>query len=103
MPYIIKMISSTNRIRIAVYGFLLIFTIIVLVHNDSKEEKSRKQMMEGIDLLAVKALEKGYALGQADALKGQINIRKINDSVYVWTGSPWNRVKPPIDTIKYIK
>jgi hypothetical protein len=97
------MLSSINRIRISVWGTILILAILSLIYTGKREEKSRKQMITGIDLLTVKALEKGYALGQADALNAIINIRKVNDSIYVWTGSPWNRTKPPTDTIKYIK
>ena len=60
-------------------------------------------MISSINLLAIKALEKGYVMGQADALNGQINIRKVNDSVYVWTDSPWSKTKPLNDTIKYFR
>ncbi len=96
------MTSTSNRIKFSIYSILLLIFIILFIYNNNKEKKSHEQMIGGINLLVITAIEKGYASGQADALNGRLNIRKINDSVYIWIKSPWRNRKPSNDTIKYI-
>ena len=40
-----------------------------------------------------KAQEYGYFEGQKDAIEGDIRIRKIEDSTYIWSKSPWDDSK----------
>jgi hypothetical protein len=41
-------------------------------------------------------VEKAYFEGQKDAINGDIRIEKNEDSVYVWTKSPWDDNCKPI-------
>ena len=43
-----------------------------------------------------KAIEYGYYEGQKDALTGDIRIKLNEDSIWVWTKSPWDNKKEPI-------
>lgn len=40
--------------------------------------------------------EESYFEGQKDALNNDVRIKKIHDSCYIWTKSPWNNHKKPI-------
>jgi len=39
--------------------------------------------------------EQAYFIGQRDALNGDVRIKLINDSCYVWTKSPWPDERTP--------
>lgn len=64
---------------------------------------------ESIDYLALakntegdseQARKYGYAQGLSDAAVGDIRVKAITDSTYVWTKSPWGKDNPiPSDTI----
>lgn len=41
-----------------------------------------------------KMKEKAYFEGQRDAINGDVKI-KLEDSIYVWTKSPWNDGRKP--------
>jgi len=52
---------------------------------ESESEKDRKR---------------AYAMGADDAQAGDVRVRAVNDSTYVWTVSPWGKDKKvPTDTI----
>lgn len=44
----------------------------------------------------IKAIEYGYFEGQKDALSKDIRVKLNEDSVWVWTKSPWNDKREPI-------
>jgi len=45
-----------------------------------------------------------YAQGLEDATNGDIRIKAVNDSTYVWTKSPWDEKKEiPKDTVRIKK
>lgn len=43
-----------------------------------------------------KACEYAYFEGQRDALESDVRIKKLSDSTYIWTKSPWNDNETPI-------
>lgn len=57
--------------------------LIILFNNELDEHRS--SLEEDIKF----AMENAYFEGQADALKGDIKIKKISDSLYIWTKIPW--------------
>ena len=92
--------KKLNNIRIIFWSIMFIGAIISFIFINKSEKSSRHEMLDAIQLLEVKVFEKAYTLGQADAMKGNIKIQKINDSTYVWLKSPWGKMKPSTDTIK---
>lgn len=84
-------LTSVEKIRLvaAFIGLLICIGLLILTSNMTKKQQ-----------LAFKSvMEAGYVQGQADALKGIIRVRPINDSTYVWLTSPWGTVKPMNDTV----
>ncbi len=41
-------------------------------------------------------VEKAYFEGQKDAIQGDIRIKQINDTSYIWIKSPWDSGSNPI-------
>lgn len=50
----------------------------------------------------IEIAEKAYFEGQKDALEGDIRIKLISDSIYVWTKSPWDNGDKPIFNPTYL-
>lgn len=51
---------------------------------------SAKDTEKDIQSDIIRLVENAYATGQADALKGDIRIHNVNDSIIMFTKSPWN-------------
>lgn len=73
----------------SLFGIIVIvFSICGLIFIFSKANKKLSQ--ETINILQ-EALEQAYFEGQKDTLEGDIRIKLINDSTYVWIKSPWDK------------
>jgi len=79
---------------------LIVFALLaglIQINQHNLNEKFKDKLI----LVTDKSMEEAFGLGQVSALRGDIRIKKINESTYVWIGSPWkdkNRI--PKDTIK---
>jgi hypothetical protein len=82
-------------------GFILCVVMLILTSHFSKKQDKANTTYALIVLKSI--MEAGYVQGQADALKGDIKVRPINDSTYVWTSNPyfehWSTSKPINDTV----
>jgi hypothetical protein len=87
----IRLIISITAIIACITGM-----IIISKRNDATHEK----LVTSIQTLVISSMEKAYAEGQADAIKGDVRIQKLNDSTYIWTKSPWDSgMKSLTDTL----
>lgn len=75
--------------------FLIISTFILTSCDYRIAVFSEKDIKNQITVMC----EKAYFEGQTDAIHGDIRIKYLNDSVWVWTKSPWNDGSKP--TFKY--
>jgi hypothetical protein len=51
----------------------------------------------GLSILQTKkALEYGYFNGQQDAINGDIRIKQIDSTCYIWIKSPWDDPKTKV-------
>ena len=84
-----------NRLIVILSVVCILLTVILITVNikDSKDTKTLETKVEGA---LTAALEAAYFEGQLDALNSDIRISKTNDSVYVWTKSPWDSGKKPV-------
>ena len=74
----------------SLFGIIaIIFGICGLIFIFSKADKKLSQ--ETTNILQ-EALEQAYFEGQKDALEGDIRIKLVSDSTYVWIKSPWNKL-----------
>ncbi len=63
----------------------VVFCIIVLVNMDKERYAMDAEHSRTIILI----IEKMYAKGQVDALKGDIRVKKVGDNKWILTESPW--------------
>ena len=70
--------SALNWILAVIFGL----SIGVYAHSKYTEKN--------IEKIVKPALEMVYILGQEDAISGDVRIHIINDSLIVWTKSPWD-------------
>jgi hypothetical protein len=91
--------SAKFQLIILCFILLAIFFVAYKV-SEKRDEQIRKEAYE-LATAVKKAMENCYAQGQVYALNGDVRIRKINDSTFVWTKSPWLEDSTiPTDTIK---
>jgi len=57
---------------------------------------SKKDKVDEIKTLLEWGLEEAYYEGQRDALEGDIRIKLNDDSIYIWSKSPWDDGQEPI-------
>lgn len=75
----------------SLFGIIaIIFSICGLIFICSIMDKKHSQ--ETTNILQ-QALEQAYFEGQKDALEGDIRIKLVSDSTYIWIKSPWNKLK----------
>lgn len=70
-----------------------------LIYLYKQSEKQDENYIRALNYFLRMTKEQGYAEGQAAALKGEIRIRKVNDTTYVWTSAPFGNRYPINDTI----
>ena len=83
-----------NKKTLNIGIFLIIFGILYLVFQINNNRKKKAN----IEIILL--IEDAYFQGQADAINGDIRIKEISDSTYVWIKSPWKDSKPLLDTLK---
>ncbi len=81
----------------ALCGMICVILLIIVSHNYNEDHN--KDLENRLYHLA----EQSFAEGQAFAINGDIRIRKINDSTYIWTKSPWNNGRKPQEQTIIIK
>ena len=89
--------GERNRLIGGCIGFILCVCLLIYVSKLSKRQHAANVV--SIQFAFKSIIEAGYVQGQADALKGRIRIRPVNDSTYVWTSSPWGNIKPCNDSV----
>ena len=77
----------------------LVLCIVLIIYTSHLAKIQHAANLVSLELNMKTLVEAGYAQGQADALKGIIRIRMINDSTYTWISSPWGAIKTINDTI----
>jgi hypothetical protein len=65
-------------------AFLALIILVVWGKQDKKEFDST------LKLMLMTLIEQSYADGQVDALTGDVRIKQINDSAWVYIKSPWS-------------
>jgi hypothetical protein len=78
------------------FGILLVCSFSLLglsIFNLTSGQETRKQQMLNA---VIKHAEECYFEGQKDALEGDIRIKQVNDSCWVWTKSPWDEGRKAI-------
>jgi len=87
------MIEGTLR---TIIFSLLIIGVIAGTYNIFYQKNDQAEKEYQIKIAIQKALESAYFEGQRDAINGDVRIKLNEDSVYVWTKSPWNDGTLPI-------
>ena len=96
---------------VALVGFTMLFESMESNHKEQAYAQGQHDVLNGTikytELIASPTDETGterktaYAEGLEDASAGDIRVKAVTDSTYVWTVSPWGKDKEvPTDTIK---
>jgi hypothetical protein len=79
---------------------ILVIAFIVLIALTIWGKQDRKKSNDTLKSLLMILVEESYADGQIDALTGDVCVRQVNDSIWVYTKSPWDDSSTTImDTI----
>jgi hypothetical protein len=91
--------TKWEKIRLigATIGLFICIGALIYLHKQS--EKEDENYIRAVNYILRMTKEQGYAEGQADAMKGNVRIRQINDTTYVWTSTPFGNKNPINDTI----
>lgn len=91
--------TKWDKIRLigATIGLLICIGLLIYLSKESK--KNDENYVRALNVVFRMTKEQGYAEGQADAMKGEIRIKKINDTTYVWASAPFGNKYPIKDTI----
>lgn len=95
--------SIFNKIKLVLVSVALFLCIILVIQENRKEEIRHKKLVSSIAILVASANEKAFAEGQVHAINGDVRIKKINDSTYIWIKSPWDSGMKPINDTLIIK
>lgn len=85
------------------YGFLILFLLILLATYTKNPLRNDVYVLDNKDMdklnreIQIK-MEWAYFQGQKDAIEDDLRIEKLNDSIWVWSHSPWDGGKEPILT-----
>lgn len=80
-------------IIILLYIGLMTGLITVAINRDRSLKVTTKNLMDEM-------CEQAYFEGQKDAINGDVRIKKISDTSWVWIKSPWDSgIKPVKDTL----
>ena len=67
----------------------LIFLILILTMSGCENSSF---LTKEISELGLQAYEEGYYKGQRDYATGDIRIKQVGDSCWVWSKSPWDTI-----------
>jgi hypothetical protein len=103
----INSISDKTVLTIAfIVGFILVVAITATVATKAEKgfKKSEQIKEDPIKVMLMdsfkKEREKAFFWGQKAAIEGDIRVKKINDSTWIWIKSPWNDgTQPSIVTL----
>ena len=69
----------------------IVTLILTAATNDPKKKKAKEDPVKVMLEVAFRQeREKAFFWGQKNAIEGDIRIKKINDSTWIWIKSPWN-------------
>lgn len=70
---------------------MVILSCLIFVYNKMNKNRENAIVEQKIRI----AVEKGYFIGQVNALNGDMNVIRLPNGKYVWESSPWdNGVEP---------
>lgn len=80
-----------NYVKICLLFLFILFLFCGCKNNDNPFSKygERGEILRGL-------LEMAYFEGQKDAIEGDIRIKLMEDSIYVWSKSPWEDGTKPV-------
>jgi hypothetical protein len=83
-----------TRIKLAI-GICMICAvavigIVIIDHKQQDINTNIQTTTSDLESLFIKDIEDAYASGQADAIKGDVRVKYLNDSTVVYTKNPWN-------------
>jgi hypothetical protein len=92
-------VEKREKIKIIASCIVIVFSVLFFIYLKREMNKNDERTVVSVQAAMKMVMEAGYVQGQADALKGIIRVRPINDSTYVWISSPWGTVKTVNDTV----
>jgi hypothetical protein len=91
--------TKWDKIRLIGATIGLIVCVGALIYLSIESKKIDREYLIRLNYILRMTKEQGYAEGQADAMKGAIRIKQINDTTYVWASTPFGNKYPINDTI----
>ena len=82
--------KTFENFRLIISITVIIACITGIIILNKRNNVTNEQLTTSIQRLVITAMERGYAEGQVDTVNGDIRIKKVNDSTYVWIKSPWD-------------
>jgi len=79
-----------TRIKLAIAICIACTGAIICVLALDNKKQELQTATSDLETLFIKDIEDAYASGQADALKGDVRIKYLNDSTVIYTRNPWN-------------
>jgi hypothetical protein len=91
-------ISQKAKINIyMVLGFIFVVSVSTIITQSVFQIKHERKKVSKEDPIKTmletafrKEREKAFFWGQKNAIEGDIRIKKINDSTWIWAKSPWD-------------
>ncbi|MFA5366339.1 MAG: hypothetical protein WC333_00250 [Dehalococcoidia bacterium] len=81
-----KQFFKENRVQFVILG--IAFIVLIVLSISVKKDKNEFENTLGSMLRVV--VEQSYADGQIDALAGDVRVKQVNDSAWVFIKSPWS-------------
>jgi hypothetical protein len=91
-----KQFIKQHAVQLVLIGLAFISILILSISG----RKDKKDYANNITDAIHSATEEAYTLGQIDAIEGRTCVKKINDTTWIYTVSPWGSDRKPMrDTI----